>query len=158
MKRIALLLIAALAFGCSSGDDFDDDNGGGVVVVPPPVGTIEWHATLSSLDNTLYTLTGDAVVAEVVSEAAFTATITIRNDIVGSIRPWHVHFGTCATGGAIVGDDTAYPRLQVTSGGTASVNVMIRVGLDPAVAYHVNVHKSDAEFNTIIACGDMVVR
>jgi len=156
MKRIALLLVAALAFGCSNDNNNDLDDFLDARITPVP-GTIEWRAHLVSLDQALG-INGDATVVEVVNEAAFTASITIRNDVVGAIRPWHVHFGTCATGGAIVGEDAAYPRLQVGADGAATVNVMIRVGLDPALAYHINVHKSDAEFNTIIACGDMILQ
>ena len=91
-------------------------------------------------------------------EAAFIATISIREDVPGSLRPWHVHFGTCLSGGDIVGSDQAYLRLGVGSDGFSSTAVQIRVGLDPRAPYHVNVHFSDQMFDRIIACGDLIVR
>jgi hypothetical protein len=93
-----------------------------------------------------------------VGETAFTAGVTIRVDTPGSLRPWHVHLGSCGQGGAIVGSDGAYPRLGVGADGSATSEVQIRVGLDPAVAYSVNVHYSDAEFARIIACGNLVIQ
>jgi hypothetical protein len=162
MKRFAFFLsVALVASACDDDDDdlFVDVNGNGIPDDQEPTpnpSVIEWRAALVNLDPSLYALQGDAVVAQVVGDAAFTATITIRNDTPGAVRPWHVHFNTCAAGGGIVGADTAYPRLTSGTDGAASSNVMVRVGLDPAVAYHVNVHKSDAEFNTLIMCGDLI--
>lgn len=163
MNRFSCFLLLGLVVSACDDDDDDDlfvpvDGTPDAQTQTPNPDVIEWRASLVSLDPYQYALQGDAVVASVMGEAAFTATITIRNDTPGAIRPWHVHLGKCASGGAIVGADTAYPRLSTDSGGAASSNVLVRVGLDPAGAYHVNVHKSDAEFTSLIMCGDLVRR
>jgi hypothetical protein len=158
MTKLAIVLIAVATIGC----DDDDTN---VVVVPPggvdagqlPSNTLEWRATLSPTD--IYSsLRGDAVVRMTIGEAAFMASATVRNDVSGALRPWHVHIGNCAARGAIVGDDASYPRLAVDGAGAASSSVLIRVGLDATAAYSVNVHQSDAQFNTIIACGELILQ
>jgi hypothetical protein len=160
INKLAFFAVATLVAGCED-DDFDDRDFGGDDGNPPATDggptAIEWHATLQPTEVGR-TIQGDAVVRMKVGEPAFTAAITVRTDTPGAIRPWHVHYGDCRSGGGIVGSDEAYPRLAVGTDGVAMSDVLIRIGLDPAAAYHVNVHCSDAEFDRIIACGDLVVR
>lgn len=73
--------------------------------------------------------------------------------MTGTVRPWHVHFGSCGNDQGIVGDANAYPPLRPGSDGTARVNATLSVPLDPARSYFVNIHKSPAELQTIVACG-----
>jgi hypothetical protein len=163
MRILSLIPLALLAFGCT-----DDDDDGNIVVVPPDDGTgdeippssvIEWRADITSNDPNLWTLFGTANVIANEGEGAFTASIEIRNDEPGVERPWHVHLGTCATGGPILGDDAAYPRLSTGLDGASALAITIRgITLDPNVAYSVNVHESDLYFTTLIACGDLIVQ
>lgn len=161
MIKLATVLIAAAAlFAC--GDD-DADN----VVLPPgidvpdageqppPQSAREWTATIVG-DDIYGALTGTSVVRQEAGALEFTASTTIRNDQPGAVRPWHVHFNSCAEGGGIVGLDQAYPRLIVGDDGTAEATVTIPVGLDPNAQYHINVHLSDAQFDVLIACGDLI--
>jgi hypothetical protein len=74
------------------------------------------------------------------------------------VRPWHVHVGTCESGGPILGDDAAYSRLTIGSDGTTAANVALRMPLDTREAYYVDVHFSDLEFNRIVACGDLILQ
>jgi hypothetical protein len=73
----------------------------------------------------------------------------------GATHPWHVHAGTCASGGGIVGDPAAYPALQPNSAGAASATAILRVQLVPGDSYHVNVHRSPQALDEIIGCGDL---
>lgn len=70
-------------------------------------------------------------------------------------HPWHVHEGKCGSGGPIVGDPGAYTPLQVGSAGTASANTNLNLMLNEAKDYFVNVHASETDMQTIIACGDL---
>lgn len=69
--------------------------------------------------------------------------------------PWHVHSGTCQTGGPIVGSATAYPPLTVGADGAAHVEAGIPVETPTSGDYHVNVHRSPEDLATIVACGDL---
>ena len=167
MKTLGLLALSLLSFAC-----IDDDDDGNIVATPPvddigdtgddddtPPAVLEWQATLISTDVFQWQLTGFARVLQTVGNTAFTASISIRNDLPGTARPWHVHFGSCATGGDIVGEDAAYPRLSVDTGGASTGVVTIRdIALDPAALYHVNVHQSNAQLGTLIACGDLILQ
>lgn len=167
MKKLCLLALTLAAAACTD----DDDDDGTIVVQPPTDDTggdtggdqtptvFEWHANITSNDIYRWQIAGASTVLQNEGDTAFTASIDIRNDLAGSARPWHVHFGTCATGGGIVGDDAAYPRLSVDTAGASSTTVTIRdVALDPAASYHINVHESDAQFSTLIACGDLILQ
>jgi hypothetical protein len=74
-----------------------------------------------------------------------------------AILPWHVHEGTCGSGGAIVGDPNAYQPLNTDLSGEASADATIGVGLDPGTDYHINVHESPSNTETIVACGELKV-
>lgn len=71
----------------------------------------------------------------------------------GTVRPWHVHFGTCGNDQGIVGDANAYSPLRPGADGTAMSSATLSVALDPARSYFVNIHKSPSELQTIVACG-----
>ncbi|MGH7476642.1 MAG: hypothetical protein ACRELD_10160 [Longimicrobiales bacterium] len=83
------------------------------------------------------------------------ASITIAGADSGGQHPWHVHTGSCDSGGGIVGPATAYPVLSVGANGQASASATVALELTPGASYHVNVHRSPTDLGTIIACGDL---
>jgi len=149
-------MIAVLAVGCV-GDDFDGDVGDGAGGrVLPPAHTTVWRAELTSVDPFNPRLRGHASVTLVDGGNAFTAKLTISDDLLGGLRRWHVNVGTCATGGPIVGDARAYPRFYVGNSGEAAAIAVIRAGLDLATPYHVSVHESNKPLDKRIACGALI--
>jgi hypothetical protein len=85
-----------------------------------------------------------------------TATVRLTGLRPGSHLPWHIHEGTCETGGPIYGDANAYAPLHVGDDGTAEGTArLINLKLNEARKYHVNVHASPSNMGTIIACGDV---
>lgn len=156
-RRQALLALTAAVIGC-------DDTGTGVFIsganldagslVPS---SIEWRATLSP-SNASSPLRGEAIVRMNATEQTFTAMLALRGDASGARRPWHIHFGSCMTRGAIVGGDDAYPRLDIGDDGTATANAAGYTGLDPTLPYFVDVHASDAKPDAIVVCGALVPR
>jgi superoxide dismutase, Cu-Zn family len=103
-------------------------------------------------------LSGDATVTWTPGASVFSTTMQIAGDEPGAVRPWHVHFNTCATGGGIVGADGDYPRLNIGTDGTATVSTTVPTGLSAAAPYHINVHLSEAQPEVIIACGDLTIQ
>lgn len=71
----------------------------------------------------------------------------------GAQHPWHVHSGTCGSGGPIVGSATAYPVLSVGGNGRATAQATLALELMPAESYYVNIHQSPTDLGTIVACG-----
>jgi hypothetical protein len=81
--------------------------------------------------------------------------VSIAGAPAGGTHPWHIHRGTCATGGPIVGAADAYPALRPGTDGRADGAARISVSLDHDQEYHVNVHASPNDLGTIVACGEL---
>jgi hypothetical protein len=100
-------------------------------------------------------ITGSAEVHWTVGDQQFTAATQIAGDVPGAVRPWHVHFGSCATGGDVVGPAGSYTPMTVAADGTAQSTATVEFMLDASAPYHVNVHESQSAIATLIACGDL---
>ncbi|MFL5576599.1 MAG: hypothetical protein ACJ79S_11590 [Gemmatimonadaceae bacterium] len=90
-----------------------------------------------------------------VAEGKTTVTVSLEAATAGAVYPWHVHEGTCASGGPIVGDAAAYTPLTVGNDGRAQGNAQLAVRLDEAHKYFINVHASPSDMATTVACGDL---
>jgi hypothetical protein len=111
----------------------------------------EWNAEVQPRDDS-----GVRATVRAASGPGQTAVaINLAGGEVGGTHPWHIHRGTCATGGAIVGNPAAYPPLRPTSAGAATATAHIRVQLVPGEDYHVNVHRSPEQLGQILACGNL---
>jgi len=137
-----VLIIAPTGCGGSGGSDSSDD------------GSRQLVATMAPLPGG-GTISGSANVQWTIGDDLFTANVQIAGDAVGVVRPWHVHFGTCATGGDIVGPAGAYTPLTVGQDGAAQTTATVEFELDASAPYHVNVHESQIALTTLIACGDL---
>lgn len=141
---LSLLLVGGLLAGC------DDDP----TEPEPEDDEFEWIATLQGLEGWQH-LSGEAGFVWLEGTAQFTAAASISGDEPGAVRPWHVHHNTCAEGGGIVGADGDYPRLTVGEDGTATATATVPIPVDLTASYHVNVHLSEEEMGTVLACGDL---
>lgn len=91
--------------------------------------------------------------ASVNSGARETAvSVAVAGAQANATHPWHIHRGTCGSGGAIVGAANAYPPLQVGSNGQARATARVNVGLDAMQQYYVNIHRSPQDLGTIVGC------
>lgn len=148
MRRILFLGVLALA-GCAGGAGAGD-------VDEADSGIHDWTTQLAARAGS--EIRGSANVQTVVVEGfagTTAAAISIGGATSGARHPWHVHSGTCASGGPIMGDAGAYPVLTVGAGGNASASANLTVGLDDDADYHINVHRSPSDLGTIVACGDL---
>jgi Cu/Zn superoxide dismutase len=90
-----------------------------------------------------------------VSDAQTQATLTVAGAPAGGVHPWHIHTGSCAQSGGIVGPPTAYTAVSVGADGTGTVVVTLPFATPTSGAYSVNVHASPSEMGTIVACADL---
>ena len=112
----------------------------------------DWHGKMLGKGN-WSGLSGD--VQALVLEGRTSVTVAITGAQPGAVLPWHIHEGTCETGGEIVGGHDSYMPMIVGSDGRGSANAQINVGLDEAKDYFVSFHASQNEMATIVACGDI---
>ncbi|HET6342909.1 MAG TPA: hypothetical protein VFG78_12095 [Gemmatimonadota bacterium] len=113
---------------------------------------LSWEVAL--LPNAGYDMAGEASVRDL-GENGTRVAVEVRDGEPGTTHPWHLHEGECDSGGGIVGAAAAYEALVLNQDGEASGAANIELRLDPDVDYHVNVHKSPSETDTIIACGEL---
>jgi superoxide dismutase, Cu-Zn family len=119
---------------------------------PPVFVPREWNATLTGQGAHA----GARATARAVTGIAQTAiAITLTGGESGGTHPWHVHSGSCGSGGGIVGDPGAYPPLRPGTGGNASATARIALELMAGQTYHVNIHRSATDLGTIVACGEL---
>ncbi|MDB4962589.1 MAG: hypothetical protein JWP01_2588 [Myxococcales bacterium] len=162
MRKLACLLVAAtmVLVGCDDDDNIDGGIGGGIGDINALVeeandqdgNFVEFTANITGI-GAYSSLSG---VGRVLLDqpGVFDSTIEMRSDTPGAVRPWHVHFGTCASGGDIVGPPESYRPLTIGADGTAAVSAQVVSAFDLAADYHINVHVSPADL-TVIACGDL---
>lgn len=114
---------------------------------------MKWTTTLEPKGGT--NVRGTASVGAGASQGTTTAEVAINGAPANGTHPWHVHAGTCATDGAIVGPPADYPPLKGDASGTAAATATVNVAPPATGDYHVNVHLSPTEMGTIVACGDL---
>lgn len=142
MRVVFIVALAALG-ACSARQE--EPEGG----VSATVG--DWSATLRAQNSSGVNGSSSAQSAL----AATAARISIDGAASGAQHPWHIHRGTCGSGGSIVGAAGDYPVLTVGTAGTASATATVGAPLDENERYHVNVHQSAAQMNVIISCGEL---
>src|SRR5215218_8687918 len=135
MRTGLLLVIACLSLGCVR---FHRDPVTGKVdtdVESPLKKGEDWDARLTG-QAAFPSVSATARAAVLNNET--NVTISLTGGTAGASHPWHVHSGSCASGGPIVGDPAAYPPLSVGSVGRAEASARIGVKLNEATPYHVN--------------------
>ncbi len=156
MRTIALFaaaLVVAGTAGCVRVHR-DPATGNADVDVESPLKRGEdWRGTVTGRD--VYSTVTGTVRAHVEGDNTVT-TIVLSGLTPGRQHPWHLHEGTCETGGPIFGHPDAYTPLQVGNDGRAEGTArLVNLKLNEARKYHANVHLSADNLGTIIACGNV---
>jgi hypothetical protein len=107
----------------------------------------KWRAILEPVAGG--TLRGGAMVEAKGPESAH-FTITIRNATPNTNLAWHMHSGTCASPGGVVG--SGYPELHAGPGGTAEAAITLAIAPPASGSYLVQVH---GPTGAPISCGEL---
>ncbi len=83
--------------------------------------------------------------------------VSLTGDVASTTRPWHVHIGSCAKGGGVLGGGRAYTPLAGDAKGASSSKATLAIAVPDTGSYYVNVHESSANMGKIVACGDLSV-
>ena len=84
-----------------------------------------------------------------------TATVTLTGAPANGTHPWHVHSGTCAEKGPIVGPPAAYTPITADSTGAARLEATLPFATPASGSYSVNVHMSPTQMGMIVGCADL---
>jgi hypothetical protein len=152
MRTMTLLLAAGLAAACVKTTTNPVTGKVDVDVESPTKHGEDWSARLTG-QGAGAAMIGELKGAVIGGNSEFT--LTVSGAPVDATLPWHVHEGTCGSGGPIVGDASAYSPLVVGADGRATQTARVTVSLNEAKKYHVNVHASPTDLATIVACGNL---
>lgn len=153
MRIAALAIVFLMSAACSRTVKVETDPASGKVDVD-----IQAPGVPETYSGTLGAVGGSGVNGTASGATGSDTThvrVSITGGAPGATLPWHVHEGKCSDAGSpIVGDAAAYPPLVVGSDGTASATASLKVDLNEAKNYIVNVHASPTNLGTIVSCGD----
>lgn len=92
--------------------------------------------------------TGTATLTE--KDGKVSVTVNVANAPEGVPQPAHIHSGACPTPGPVV-----YPLTNVVNGMSETVLDVDMATLRQGLPLAVNVHKSAAEVQVYVSCGDL---
>jgi superoxide dismutase, Cu-Zn family len=122
--------------------------------------SVAFGLVLRHMDYTV-TLTGKDGAAvhgsgTVKSDKTTEVEIKLLGDVAGSVRPWHIHTGTCAKAGGVWGGGRSYTPITIDAKGEGTGKASIATALPDTGTYYVNIHESSGNMAKIVACGDLV--
>ena len=140
IKLTAIALIAASALWAQSSPD-------------------QWSTAVHSTNGS--TISGTASVAGFGTADSTTVKISIKGALANASLAWHVHNGSCKAPGAVLGSESAYPRLQTSGTGSADGLATLPIRPVKAKPYIIQVHRGTAAGGVktgsdVIACGDLM--
>jgi hypothetical protein len=146
----ALVVAAAVGLGACAQRSMEMDTG--------DVAPIAWRATIETIGNAdslvaPTNITGTATMPPASNATMTNVMVELHNGEPNATYPWHVHAGSCGSGGGIVGPPAAYTPLTIDATGGAQATVTLPFSTPTVGDFSVNVHKSADELGVIIACG-----
>ena len=116
-----------------------------------------WHGTLASPSNLAgaVQMTGQISMSPGSSAGNTNVALLLANASPGGLHPWQLHRGQCGMDDGVFGSAEAYKTLKVDEYGraTGSANVPLVMPVDGR--YFVSVGASEANAETIVACGNL---
>ena len=84
--------------------------------------------------------------------------VKLMGDAAGSVRPWHIHVGSCEKAGGVFGGGRSYTPITIDDKGDGTSKATVPVALPDTGTYYVNIHESAANMGKIVACGDLKMK
>lgn len=101
-------------------------------------------------------ITGTAMMKGSDDEKSTIVEVEVKGDAAGSVRPWHIHIGSCAAGGGVLGGGRSYTPMTMDGMGGAKTKATLPIAMPDTGKYYVNVHESASNMGKIVACGDLM--
>jgi len=118
---------------------------------------VEFSVTIAGLSGSKIRGSGLITPSEKPTVAKTVVALKFDRDIAGAERPWHIHHGTCAKSGAILGGASIYPAIKVDAKGTGSAKLTLPIVFPDTGVFYLSVHESAKQMSKVVACGDLVL-
>lgn len=112
---------------------------------------MDYTATITGKDGAA--IHGSAAVKS--ADAKTDVEVKLMGDVAGSVRPWHIHMGSCEKSGGVFGGGRSYTPITIDGKGDGTSKVTLAVALPDTGSFYVNIHESSANMSKIVACGDL---
>lgn len=113
-----------------------------------------WSGKIAGKDGSK--ITGEATMKSTADDAGAEVNVMIMGDEAGVTRPWHVHIGSCAKGGGVLGGGKSYTPVAMDGSGHGMSKATLPIAVPDTGSYYVNIHESAGNMGKIVACGDLV--
>jgi superoxide dismutase, Cu-Zn family len=118
---------------------------------------IEYSVTVTGLSGSKIRGSGLITPAAKPSDKKTAVNLKFEHDVAGADRPWHIHHGTCAKPGIILGGARIYPAIKVDAKGTGSANLTLPIVFPDTGDFYLSIHESATNMSKVVACGDLVL-
>ena len=118
---------------------------------------VEYSVTVAGVSGSRIRGSGVITPSGKASEAKTDITLKFDNDIAGASRPWHIHYGTCARSGTILGGARVYPIIKVDAKGTGKARLVLPIVFPDTGVFYLSIHESATNLSRVIACGDLIL-
>lgn len=112
-----------------------------------------WAGKLAGNDGAK--VTGEASMKPTADGAGTEVNVMLMGDAAGTTRPWHVHIGSCAKGGGVLGGGSSYTPITTDGSGHGMTKATLPIATPDTGSYYVNIHESAGNMGKIVACGDL---
>ncbi|MES2525340.1 MAG: hypothetical protein V4617_21795 [Gemmatimonadota bacterium] len=112
-----------------------------------------WSGTVAGKDGSK--TTGSAMMMATSDGAGTEVTLTLKGETASVTRPWHIHVGSCAKSGGILGGGRSYTPITVDDKGSGTSKATLMLAVPDTGSYYVSVHESPANMSNVVACGDL---
>ena len=118
-----------------------------------------WHANLASpatLSGAVQ-MSGSASMAPAANGAGTVVLLELANASPGGVHPWEARLGQCGSEsqGTLFGTRSEYTPIEVGRNGEASGTASVALRTPMTGQFHVVVHASAANPETVVACGNL---
>ena len=115
--------------------------------------SIRWSASLIPRPESELPLSARALIVPGHGTRESYAIVSISRGHPGHRLSWHIHHGSCASPGTVLGANELYPTLLIRADGNSQATAALPLDIPSSAPYHVDLHPSPG--TTIIACGDL---
>ena len=118
-------------------------------------GSAMWMGTVQGKDGAA--LSGSVQMSPGTEAGSTVVEVKLKGDAAASVRPWHIHIGSCTQPGGVLGGGKSYTPVTVDATGAGESKATLPIVMPDTGSYYVNIHESAANMAKIAGCGNLML-